>query len=246
MKIIRSSIIRRLKLFSLNIPPITPMINMLFLAQAGLIAGLAGSIHCVGMCGGLEISSTKNFKDHLYYQTGRLLGYLLLAALVGFSSQAIQHFFTPLAHTIFGFLLGAFLIFIGIKSWIKINFHLPSFFPQALSKLNSYFPKSAFFVGLASFLLPCGLLYSVLASLLLVGNPLKAMFAISLFWMGSTPLLMLLPGTLKRGLEYLGVNPKTIYGMLFVIMGLISIGLKIYPLLSPNTAQHSCHSAALK
>lgn len=236
-------------MLDLNLPEITPKMAPLLLAQAGFIAGLAGSIHCVGMCGGLVISSTKTAKDHFLYQGGRLLGYLFLAFIVGSTGKGAKEYFSPLAHQIFSLLLAIFILYQGVAFFRNKSFHLslplPQSFQKMALKIKTILPTGPFYVGLCSFLLPCGLLYSVLSSLLLLESPYKAMFVISLFWAGSAPLLMLIPGGIKSGLLKIGISHQKALGLLFIFMGLTSIALKIRPIIlnktSPDHSEEQCH-----
>ena len=65
-----------------------------------VIAGLFGSVHCIGMCGGIVIaySSTKVDQQmgywkqtfaHLSYNFGRVTTYIILGALFGFAGKIL-------------------------------------------------------------------------------------------------------------------------------------------------------------
>ncbi len=133
-------------------------------------AGFGGSLHCVGMCGGLVTASCSNNKDIVRYQLGRLLGYLLLGLLAGTLASYLNfknaH---PLVALIPSLMIGGLFIFWGIQSFRgkKAELPLPKFLSVFYQKLwgslikgNTSFTRSLF-IGFISILLPCGLLYGV-------------------------------------------------------------------------------------
>ena len=69
-------------------------INMIdvqhFFPWVSFLAGLSGSLHCVGMCGGLVTASCDKEKDVFRYQVGRLLGYMAIGAFAGFLGSFIK------------------------------------------------------------------------------------------------------------------------------------------------------------
>ena len=89
---------------------------MIFYLSAFLI-GLAGSVHCVGMCGplALAIPAAGNSKGYsllfrsIAYQSSRIIGYGVLGLVVGILSQSMQ--FTGL-QPYFSILSGIFLLFL--------------------------------------------------------------------------------------------------------------------------------------
>ena len=85
-----------------------------YLPWVSFIAGLGGSLHCMGMCGGLVTATCDKSNDVFRYQIGRLLGYLTLGCLAGFVGNYLNvknvH---PLVSILPAFFIGILFIFWG-------------------------------------------------------------------------------------------------------------------------------------
>ena len=60
------------------------------------VAGIAGSFHCIGMCGGFACALGRDPKGgmrtlfrHLLYNTGRVATYAFMGGLAGVAGQAL-------------------------------------------------------------------------------------------------------------------------------------------------------------
>ena len=141
--------------------------NLSYLPWVSFLAGLGGSLHCVGMCGGLVTATCQKSHDIARYQVGRLMGYLIL----GFFAGILGNIFTiqeanPKLTLIPGLFLGALFLFWGIQNYRGKKAELPM--PKFLSRLYTSLwlrliqknqnASKAFFTGLISLFLPCGLL----------------------------------------------------------------------------------------
>ena len=95
---------------------------------SAFILGLAGSIHCIGMCGpiALMIPTGKNNNkliSILFYSFGKLLTYLLIGSLFGLIVNSIKNF---------NFQAGLSII----SGIILILFALLPNLPKHLTKIN--------------------------------------------------------------------------------------------------------------
>src|ERR1039458_4929366 len=63
------------------------------LLWAGFIMGLAGSLHCILMCGPLVLSTKPGWYDRLIYQAGRIISYLIIGVIFGALGKLISIFF---------------------------------------------------------------------------------------------------------------------------------------------------------
>lgn len=207
-----------------------------FYPFVALLAGLGGSLHCVGMCGGLVTASCQNKTDVTRYQIGRLLGYALVGAIGGFigSFLNIQNI-SPAVSLISGLTIGALFIFWGLKSFRgkKAELPLPKFLAkfyfylyQRLVIKNKKFSKS-FFTGLISILLPCGLLYGVIIGAIAIKNPLIGMLSMLFFWLGTLPAMVLVPTIFQKIIGPLQSKiPKT-YAIGLMMIGLVTISVRV-------------------
>lgn len=141
------------------------------LLAAAALAGLAGSPHCVAMCGAAcsAIGGSKP-RRALAFQAGRLAGYALLGAAVAASAGALQWAasqatllkpFWAMFHVAV-VLLGASLVWLGAQpAWLERSSQQVW---RAL-RLRTLALDTARWPALAGglwALLPCGLLYSAL------------------------------------------------------------------------------------
>ncbi len=160
--------------------------TLLFSAFA---TGLAGGVHCVGMCGGfaMAVHARRTPGGLLAYHAGRLTTYTLLGAIAG--TIGLQ-------------LIGLRWIGIGLATALLLWFclqlagaPLPSLMrgPRihgVLAKIATWTrPAGAFGTGLSSALLPCGLVYAALALPMVSGSPMWGAATMLAFGMGTVPIL---------------------------------------------------------
>lgn len=177
------------------------------LVFAGLVAGLAGSGHCLTMCGpivGLLEAGTETglppLRRRVLYQTGRLLCYCLLGSIVVLISQSllslggiefagiILRLFAAVLLVMLGvrLLLGIdgfrFFDAIGRKLWRRVS-------PAARLVLPVDRPLKALGAGFLWGLLPCGMVYTAAALAASTGTLRDAVLVMSAFWIGTLPAL---------------------------------------------------------
>lgn len=212
-----------------------------------LLTGISGSLHCVGMCGGLVMASTHNMKTNGLYQFGRLLGYLILGFFAGTIGSYIKEFLGEKLSLILPALaIGLLFISYALKSF---NFKSPITLPKLL-KLNTkglfsraMFLKSAymksFSVGFLSMLLPCGLLYGVAMAVGALQSPYLGMLAMSFFWLGTLPGLAFAPSVIKKVFKPIALKYPKSTSLVFLSIGILTISVRIYNVYGQQAA--SCH-----
>jgi sulfite exporter TauE/SafE len=232
------------------------MFNLSFLPWVSLVAGFAGSLHCVGMCGGLVTSTCQKTKDVGIYQFGRLLGYLCL----GFFAGALGKIFTiqeanPKMTLIPGLLLGGLFLYWGIQNFRgrKGNLRLPKFLNQLYTKLwvrfvyNNKNSTKSFFTGLISLFLPCGLLYSVVLGVAAFEHSIHALLTMFFFWLGTLPAMLLAPSIIQNILRPIKLKMPQTYAISLILIGLLTISYRvvrfqnIYAGDRNPSATHHCH-----
>ncbi len=200
------------------------------------LAGVAGSVHCIGMCGGMVAAlsltgrcRTLNSRvaSQLFYNIGRISTYALLGALAGWAGSSLD---LPTMKS-FGrwFLVGAniFIILIGIGSALKLGwFSISSLEGGAghlLAKplrrlLTGTSPLSALPLGMLLGLLPCGLVYTPLMVAMGSGTPLKGAAIMAALGVGTLPLLLLF-GTASSAIT--GAVREIMFRLVGVIIALM-------------------------
>lgn len=230
----------------------------LFAALAtAFLAGLVGSAHCLGMCGGISglfalHSSVRGLHRQLpmalVYNAGRLASY----ALLGFAVAAAGSRFaalTPALGKPVRLVAGAVIILIGLQ--IAFNFRALGFLERMgaaawsrvsplagrLLPVNSL-PR-ALGLGLLWGLVPCGLVYSMLLVAATSGHAVDGALVMLAFGIGTTP-AMLLTGLGAARLAQLMQDRRTRLGagLLIVMLGILTLLMPITALLSPGPHSH--------
>lgn len=207
-----------------------------FFPWVSFIAGLGGSLHCVGMCGGLVTASCDKSPDIVRYQLGRLLGYLGMGLFAGYLGSLIKfEHSSPFVAMLPGLSIGILFLFWGIQNLRGKKAELPM--PKFMSKIytvlwhklvykNVNFSK-AFFTGLISIFLPCGLLYGIVLGGLALQHPWMALVSMLFFWLGTVPSMVIAPHILKKILNPLKSKlPKT-YALSLIMIGLMTVSFRM-------------------
>lgn len=203
--------------------------SMILLPWFAFLTGLFGSPHCVAMCGGLVLSTSKTKKSVLVYQFGRLLGYLILGGIAG----GLGHLFNiknlhPAFTLIPAFVIGIIMIYLGVSSWKNKKAELP--LPKSfLGFYNKVVPGgNSFFVGSMSIFLPCGFLYGALIAAASFQHFAVGMLSMFFFWVGTMPAMTIGPEVFRRLFEGVFKRSGRLVGVLLVVIGLATISFRVY------------------
>lgn len=168
---------------------------------AALIAGLATSLHCAGMCGPIACglgSLAKSEGERLtaasIYHGTRLVSYAIIGGLCGaLGQQPLKWFFSSPAVLLPWVMVGVLLIMaFGLDKKVPRPAILNRFTARArfkASRFSAYGGASA--MGLLTPFLPCGPLYLVFGAALLAGSAAKGAEFTLAFGLGTVPLLWL-------------------------------------------------------
>jgi len=169
------------------------------------LLGFLGSIHCMGMCGGIVGALSLNTRRQnmwpvqLSYHLGRISTYGLLGLIAGTLGLwlAASH---DQAGLVLRSISGILLILMGIYifgathslAWLeKLGGNLWRRI-QPLSKglFPIEAPRKGFVLGLIWGFLPCGLVYSTLSWALVSASPVKSATLMMAFGLGNLPALL--------------------------------------------------------
>ena len=208
---------------------------------AAFATGLLGSVHCIGMCGGivgtLSMGITKSkhpLPFLLLYNIGRLSSYVLAGLLVASLGAASSDVFNQDTQQIGAWLSGIFMIVLGlyIAGWWQLLSVLEKAgtyvwryiqpFGNKLLPVTSY-PQS-FMLGALWGWLPCGMVYAMLVFALSSQDTLQGGLIMLAFGLGTLPTLLLL-GTTAAKLQKLVQAPivRQLSGTLILLFGLYSL-----------------------
>jgi sulfite exporter TauE/SafE len=213
---------------------------------AGILAGLAASLHCVGMCGGIvgalsvQGGGGAPWRLHLAYNFGRIVSYALAGALVG-AVGGLGLAFGPLASTQLAFYVLANMMLVALGIYLMGFTRILGFaerFGQGLWRrlqpLTARFLPArtigqAFPLGMLWGWLPCGLVYSVLTTALVSGSAVRGAMAMLVFGLGTLPNLLLAGLLLTRFRRYAQAPAAR------MLAGLLVLGFGIYGLANASS-----------
>ncbi len=212
-----------------------------------LAIGLISSAHCVGMCGTFSLICSQSKNGRVYYQIGRVLGYLVIGGLIGFFGKVFIHDYQGVISHIGFFGLVLFFLYMSIKVYFGKEFKF-----QFNFKMFPYLQKSyqaavrgnkSFLIGLFSVFLPCGLLYMVFTAALLTSSWWLGMLSIFSFWLGTLPALVFAPHLIKKYLAPMAQKAPKMSGVIIFILLIFSITTRYQSVFREGTTDEvqSCH-----
>lgn len=168
------------------------------------LVGLMTSIHCVAMCGGINLSLCVSYKSDneisgklsklrpsFLYNMGRVTSYTVIGGMVGALGSVIS--FSGRAKGIVAVISGVLMVIMGLN--------MLNIFPR-LRKLNPRMPKifgkkihdnqgkyGPFIVGLLNGLMPCGPLQAMQLYALGTGSFAAGALSMFMFSIGTVPLM---------------------------------------------------------
>jgi uncharacterized protein len=216
-------------------------------ATAVFLASLAGSGHCVAMCGPLI---TQRSSRSPVYHLGRLVSYVGLGALAGWIGESI----VPWRWLNWGATIGLciFFLYSALRLWKggKEISLIPSFLRPYLEKpllrvlsTERRTPWTVFLFGMLTALLPCGWLHTFLVAALATGSPARSAVLLFAFWLGTVPALAVGTGFVRRLLAPFGRRYPAAVGILLLLAAIGTVTFRTLPLVLAEDLKpaHSCH-----
>ncbi len=164
---------------------------------AAVIIGFVGSMHCVGMCGPLNLlvlNNSTSLRPLVRYHGGRIAAYALLGVFLGVVGQslAILKIQQITAFTL-GFTLLALYTVPRLRNRLERFYYHSVFFKAVHQRLTSGLSgKNRWLIsGLANGFLPCGLTYVAAASAIASGGLSEGILFMIFFGLGTVPALLL-------------------------------------------------------
>lgn len=206
------------------------------------IVGALTSLHCIAMCGGINLSQCvahsniaddklNKLKPSFLYNLGRVVSYTIIGGIVGAIGSVVS--FSGMAKGIVAVLAGVFMIIMGLNMlnifpWLrKFNIRMPKFVGQKIysGKVN----RGPFFVGLLNGFMPCGPLQSMQLYALGTGSFFAGAASMFFFSLGTVPLMFGL-GAVSTILSKKFTNNLLKFSAILVIIlgvGMISRGMSL-------------------
>ena len=171
------------------------------LIGSAFVMGLAGSLHCIGMCGPLALSLPASHKSSLsrisgglIYNSGRILSYASMGLVFGSLGNLIiaTRWQSGLSIAL-GIIILLYLLFPKKYFHFSTATLLSKPFVMLRQQLGKLFQSrklsSLFFVGILNGFLPCGLVYLALTSSIISSSPVNGGIFMLFFGLGTFPLM---------------------------------------------------------
>ena len=211
------------------------------------VIGLITSVHCIAMCGGINLSQTLQkssepsanvssisramFQNAAAYNAGRIISYTIIGGILGgigaFTKMAGTLQTSSFFQGLLKLLAGALMVVMGINMLGLFprlrRFHLQiplPHFQKGKQKKASHKRRTPFIIGLFNGLMPCGPLQSMQIVALASANPFTGALSMFFFALGTIP-LMLGFGSIVAGLgKHFTKQVLKCGAILVVVMGL--------------------------
>lgn len=228
---------------------------------SAFIVGLLGSVHCIGMCGGIVSALTLNLPGTIrqrtmrmlpyitLYNLGRLTSYAIAGAIFAWLGAAVGSAFTEFFTGWGKWITGIFLILLGlyIAGWLQLLVVLERMgsgvwrYIEPLGK--KVMPVDSFWkaglLGLIWGWLPCGMVYAMFPLAIASAHPVDGALIMLAFGLGTLPTLVLM-GSASEWLRRITRN-----SIVRQTMGLLIILFGVYGMLAKGAheghGQHSGH-----
>jgi sulfite exporter TauE/SafE len=203
------------------------------MSVAPFLIGLAGSLHCIGMCGPLSSLITNGGRNpgwkKVYYNAGRIMTYGVLGAAISFLGglAALCN-----AQNWISWTVGGLMLIVGITG---MTVRPPRFVNIPLNALNKFLKarfavlssmKSGYGVlgmGMINGLLPCGITWLALAYCATLRWPTDGFLSMILFGAGTLPAMIGLPLFIDKVSRRLKFSYRSLQTILLIVSGCLLI-----------------------
>lgn len=201
------------------------------------IVGLLTSLHCVAMCGGVNMSQCvgdadaeggikAKIKPSLLYNLGRVISYTVIGGIIGAIGSVVS--FSGWAKGVVAVVAGVFMMimglsFTGLFPWInKITPRLPKSLRRKAGTAAK--GKGPLIVGLLNGLMPCGPLQAMQLYALGTGSFIAGALSMFSFSLGTLPLMFGLGALITMMGSKFTKKMMAISAVLVVVLGVVMLG----------------------
>ncbi|MGN1165456.1 MAG: sulfite exporter TauE/SafE family protein [Lachnospiraceae bacterium] len=221
------------------------------------VTGLVTSVHCIAMCGGINLSQCiagvdveENKKGGFYtawsaflYNLGRVISYTLIGAALGLAGMLIsgdsQFGVSTFIQGIIKMIAGIVMVIMGINmlgifpGLRRFHLRIPILFA---SKNQRKTKRQPLMTGLLNGFMPCGSLQALQIIAFASGNPLVGALSMLTFCLGTVPLMMglssvvsVLGSRFKQEVINVGAVLVTVFGLAMLFQGGSLSGVLLSP-----------------
>jgi uncharacterized protein len=235
------------------------------------IAGFAGSLHCIGMCGGFVCALGPDGRGagatslrHLLYNIGRLSTYCFLGGLAGALGQVICTSLAPGTQRAAPLLSASLDVgqrALAVTAGLLMIIMALSFFGlRGRHRVTSGFGSSTLVVSLRSLLgrrgfatplafgvlngfLPCPLVYAMIAQAASTFNVRSGCLTMAAFGLGTFPAMLVMGGIGRLLAPSWRQRGVRLAGSFILALGLVTLSRGIMPMMAGHGLHHLWHFA---
>jgi uncharacterized protein len=217
----------------------------------GLVAGFSS---CAALVGGIVLSMSKQWGElyspdeplkkrmepHLLFNTGRLISYAALGAvlaLIGGTLRLSPSLSALLVIAISLVMIVLGLQMLGVRSLERFQFTMPKSITRYVADEKHFKGRyMPFAMGALTFFLPCGFTITAQSFALLSGKPLQGAMIMLFFALGTLPMLLIIAFSSVKFLEKerLAVGFLKVAGVVVLFFALFNINNQLVVLNEPN------------
>jgi sulfite exporter TauE/SafE len=216
-----------------------------------LVSSVAGSLHCVAMCGplvGLH-GGARSLRLALVHALGRLTTYALLGALAGLVGRAVDVAGRlAAAQHVAALVAGGVIVAWGVRAiaitlgWLTERSSEAALFKRGLAQLRGRRAVSrAWLIGVLTGFLPCGWLWAFVVSAAGTASPWTGAAVMAVFWLGTVPAMT---GVLALGgpvIERLRRKLPVISACVLIVLGLATLAARWNDAGATGVTAPHCH-----
>jgi len=217
----------------------------------GLVAGFSS---CAALVGGIVLSMSKQWGDlyspedplqkrlepHLLFNTGRLISFAVLGAVLALIGSTLR--ITPSMSAALVIVISMIMIFLGlqmlgVRSLQRFQISMPKSVTRYVADESHFKGRyMPFALGALTFFLPCGFALTAQSFALLSGKPLQGGFIMLFFALGTLPMLLLIGFSSVKFLEKpkLAATFLKVAGVVVLFFALFNINNQLVVLNAPN------------
>lgn len=208
------------------------------------VIGLITSVHCIAMCGGINLSqcipnseykettsinALSTLRPALIYNLGRVLSYTVIGFILGIIGFIIggstEVGLSAILQGVLKIAAGSLMVIMGINMlgifpWLrKFTIRMPGFLSKKIVKRKTQ-SNRPLIVGILNGFMPCGPLQSMWIVALASGNPFTGALSMFLFGLGTVPLMLGLGSVVSALGKKFTDKVMKIGAILVVVLGL--------------------------
>lgn len=219
-----------------------------------LVSSLAGSLHCVAMCGplvGLH-GGARSLRLALVHALGRLTTYGALGALAGLVGRAVDvaGHLAAVQH-VAAIVAGLVIVGWGVRAiaiargWLRVRPLRVTLFQRGLHQIRDRRAvRRAWLIGVLTGLLPCGWLWAFVVSAAGTASPWTGAAVMAVFWLGTVPAMT---GVLALGgpvVERVRRKLPVVSACVLIILGLATLAARWRDAGVTGVTTPHCHESA--